>query len=518
MRQDFCDHSTAAHQVADIAIIGAGAAGIALARALKGSGRRILLVEAGGLRPDPADDAQNEVEIHGHPFPGATEGRARVLGGATTLWGGQSLPFDPIDFEARAWVPHSGWPIARETLAPYYPPAERLLHLDRMAYGADGWRIAGVEPPPFDPARIGCQISWLSRRKDFARLYGAELEAADDITLLLNANTTALHADEGGARVTHASVRTREGREGRIEAGIFVVATGAIETARLMLASPAPDGNGIGNRRDVVGRYFQDHPSAHALAIVPRDLGAFARYYRPHNRRHYRLFPKVPLAPAVQQSEQVLNATAEIVFHLPQDSPYHAVRDFYRAVGAGRLEARAGTASAIAKVFGELPSLARALITGRSPTASGSTVTLWAHIEQAPNPESRVMLAATRDALGQPRAAIAWRLTELERKTFAVFARTVADELARTGLGEAQLPDWLATADWRAEVADFYHHMGTARMGTDPATSVIDTDLKVHDLANLYVAGAAAFPTGSASNPTLTLLALALRLADHLAR
>ena len=516
MRQDFRDENTATTHVADVAVIGAGAAGITLARALRGSGRRILLVEAGGLEPDAVADDANTVDVLGHPFPGAVDGRARVLGGATTLWGGQSLPFDPIDFEARDWVPFSGWPIPHEAVAPYYPAAEQLLCLSQMAYAEDGWRIAGVEPPPFDPERIGCQLSWLSRRKDFARLYGAELEAAADITLLLNAATTALHADEAGARITHATVRSTTGRQGRIEAGVFVIATGAIETARLLLASPAPDGSGIGNRRDVVGRYFQDHPSAHALTIEPTDFARFARYYRPHERRHYRLFPKVPLAPAVQRADKVLNATAEIVFHPPEGSPFNTVRDFYRSVGAGRFEARPGTLAAFAGLLKELPRNAREILDRRTPTAAGSAVTLWAHIEQAPNPQSRITLTDARDAFGEPRAAVDWRLTELEQRTFAVFARTVADEFARTGLARSTLPEWLDAPDWRREVADFYHHMGGARMGTDRATSVVDADLRVHDVANLHVAGAAVFPTGSASNPTLTLLALTLRLADHL--
>ncbi|WMS42263.1 GMC family oxidoreductase [Acuticoccus sp. MNP-M23] len=516
MQQDFRNTDTPSNHSADIAIIGAGAAGITLARALAGTGARIVITESGGAAPGDNFDSLNACEVAGLPFPGAEEGRARVLGGATTLWGGQSLPFDPVDFTARAHVPNSGWPIPYEALAPWYTPAEQLLHLDQMAYGANGWKFVGVTPPPFDPAKVGCQMSWLSHRKNFAALYGGALAQAANVTILLNATATGLVAGEDGQRIERVTLKAPGGRTGTLTAKTFVVCTGSIETARLLLASPSPDGSGIANRHDVVGRYFQDHPSGHVLDIVPKDLFAFAHLYRPHNRRHYRLFPKVPLAPEVQAQSQVMNATAEVVFQLPQGSPMETARAFYGSLGAGRMPA----ARNFRNLFGAVSELPRTMrdvvVRRRSPTARGSTVVLWAHIEQAPNPDSRITLSDQRDSLGEPRARIDWRLTALEQKTFRVFAETVQGELARTGLAEATVPSWLLGDDWRENVTDFYHQMGTARMGTDPATSVVDDTQKAQDIDNLYVAGSAVFPTGSASNPTLTLLALTLRLADHL--
>lgn len=502
---------------ADVCVVGAGAAGVAIARALAGTRLRVLVMESGGPAGDASAEDLNACEIVGLPFLGHELGRARGLGGTTTAWHGQSLPLDPIDFEHRDWAPHSGWPFQRHALDEHYVRAERMLHLSQMRYNDAGWSYVGVTPPPFDPRKIGVQMSWLSHRRDFAKLYGAELNAAQNVTIVLNATAVSVDLAESGEAVERIVFRNAQGATATARAKHFVLAVGGVETPRLLLSSTRQDPRGVGNAHDVVGRFFQDHPTAHILEIEPTDEKRFAHYFRPHNRRHARLFPKVPLAEAAQRAHGVLNATAGIVYTPPTHSGLASVKAFYKALGERDVLAAPKHAKNILGGAGALSrGLFQALVRRRSPTAPHSKVTLLAHIEQSPNWDSRITLSETRDRLGTPRAKIDWRLTELDRRTFDVFAQTVGEELERTGLARAQRPSWLQSPTWTAHVEDFYHHIGTARMGEDPRTSVVDPDLRVHGLGNLFIASSAVFPTGGASNPTLTIIALALRLADFI--
>jgi choline dehydrogenase-like flavoprotein len=262
-----------------------------------------------------------------------------------------------------------------------------------------------------------------------------------------------------------------------------------------------------------------DHPTARCAEILSPDFDRLAHLFRPVYRRRGRLFPKVALAPPAQMAREVLNATAELVFVPPDGSVFASVRDFYAALREGRGDAVLPQGRAMLRHAPDLARIAfHRLVRRRLPAARGSRIFVWAHVEQAPDPESRITLSDARDALGQRRARIGWRLGERDRRTFEVFAETVGAEFRRLGLGTAMPAPWLREAGWRAEVADFYHHIGTLRMADDPRDGVVDRDLRVFGQRGLYVASSAVFPTGGASNPTLTILALAIRLADRLKR
>lgn len=495
---------------ADIAIIGGGAAGIALALALRGSGLSVLLAESGGAPEEPSLDALNEVTLAGHPFPGAREGRARRLGGATTLWAGQSLPLDPIDFEARDWVPHSGWPIAHAEVARHYAAAERLLRLEGMRYDAAAWAHLGEAPPPFDPALLRPQVSWLAKHRDFGAMYRAALAADPATRVLLEATATRIRPPAGAEGRYVVEVACLAGRRAELRAPCVVLCGGGLETPRLLLAS------GLGN--DLVGRFLQDHPTATVGEVEAPDAARLAHWFRPFYRREGRLFPKIALAEAAQRGERVLNVTSELVFTAPEDSPFASARAFYGAFRGGETRAALRRAAGLAMGGREMLGYAwTRWVRRRLPAAAGARITLWAHIEQTPDPESRLTLdPAARDALGMPRARLDWRLNELDRRSFEVFAEVAGREFARLGLGRLRPAPWLREAGWRAEVQDFYHHIGTARMGASPAEGVVDRHLEVFGCPGLYVASSAVFPTGGASNPTLTILALTLRLAERL--
>jgi len=300
-----------------------------------------------------------------------------------------------------------------------------------------------------------------------------------------------------------------------------VLCAGGIDNARLLLVSGAPEAGGLGNAHDNVGRYFQEHPNARCAVLRSPDPSALQEPYSLLYRRRRRYLPKLALAPAVQREERVLNCGANLEYDYA-DEALNALRRIRRGLGAEpeRADLRRDLPLAARGVRAATATAYRRFVHGRSPAAPPATVWLQVHCEQAPNRDSRVTLTRERDAAGVNRARLEWRLTDLERRTAATMVATVGSELRRLGLAEAEPAGWLSDAggDWAERFSAVYHRIGTTRMADDPARGVVDSDCQVHGIDGLYVAGSSVFPTGGYANPTLTIVALALRLADHLVR
>jgi choline dehydrogenase-like flavoprotein len=499
---------------ADLCIVGAGAAGIALAREFLDTQTSVLLLESGGLRPEPAAAGLNEGDSSGLAPDSLTEGRERGLGGTTALWGGQCLPPEPNTFERRPWVAHSGWPFDESELARFYGRAESLFEIEGEVYDERIWDAFGVERPGVDASRLMHRFTVWCPQPHLGRLYRPRLEESRNLRVLLNATTTRIVLEPSGARFAALRVSTPEGKAVEVRARACVVCTGAIENARLLLASD------VGNRHDVVGRYFQDHPNGHCALIDSRDVGRLQELYGLLYRKRVRYLPRLVLSPAVQESEQVLSCAAYPVFHFGEGSGIEASRRVYRAARGGRRphQLRRELGRMVRDAPRLVPVAYRRLVHGRASLVRPSTVTLQTHGEQAPSPDSRVTLSDRRDRLGERLPKVDWRLGEQERRTAEVMVGQVAEQFARLGLGEVRPESWLATPEWGSHVTDSYHHMGTTRLGTDPRTSVLDPDGQVHGVGGLFLTGSSAFPAAGFVNPTLMIAALAIRLGDHLKR
>ena len=304
----------------------------------------------------------------------------------------------------------------------------------------------------------------------------------------------------------------------RVRARACVLCAGAIENARVLLASNAVQDAGLGNAHDVLGRFFQEHPNGHYATIVSANVPRLQELYGLLYRGRVRYLPRLVLSPELQCSEEVLSCAAYPVFHFGEESGIEAARRVYRALRQRRRPARLG--HDLRRIARDAPRLApvayRRIARGRAARAEPELVTLHVHAEQAPNPDSRVTLTTARDRLGVPRPTIDWRLGELDRRTAEVMVASIAEEFHRLGLGEVRAQSWLADARWRRHVNDAYHHMGTTRLGTDPKTSVVDQDGQVHGVNGVFVAGSSVFPAAGYANPTLTIAGLAIRLSDHL--
>jgi choline dehydrogenase-like flavoprotein len=511
-----------------VCIVGAGAAGVALARDLMNAGHDVCLLEGGGMDYEDKTQSLFEGENIGMEYYDLDHSRLRFFGGTTNIWGGRNITLDAIDFEKRDWVPHSGWPITLQDLQAYIRVAHDALELGEFDYEEQNWEKLGLEPVAFDPEKVTTRFwrfdhlveRFNSRRAD-------DLVRSEKVRIVLHANVTALSARDNATGVKYLDAASLNGRKLQVTAGHYVLACGAIENARLLMASDSVEANGIGNAHDQLGRYFMEHPHGRIAHIETEDPAYFWALYRkryPQNDKP--LAPALVLPPARQRQLGVLNSAA--TFKLQRDPArgagiskrvYLNLKHALPANKPGRLLWQTWRGS---QDFLQRHVSMPLLRAGVKLSRMGLYVI--ARAEQAPNPDSRVRLSSERDALGSRRADLDWRLSALDKETMLQFGITLQQEFERLGLGKVTTCEWLedGTPDWPVDITvgnhpiGGYHHMGTTRMSSSPREGVVDANCTVHGYHNLHIAGSSVFPTGGWANPTLTLLALTHRLGDHL--
>lgn len=519
---------------ADICLIGGGAAGITIARELAGSGLRICLVEGGSLKYETESQALFDGENVGVPI--ALEGgRLRFLGGTTNHWGGRCAQLDPGDLLRREWVPHSGWPIAYSELDPYYTRARAVagFRADWLP-DADTVKLLGALPPALDAQLIRPYLWRFAPSTTDAGVwnwriaYRQLLEESANIQVLLNANFQSFATDPGGSHVLGLTVRARNGVSAAVSAHKFVLCSGGIENARLLLLGAEHNPGAFGNAHDLVGRFFMQHARGPSGLLVSAERlsrlqGQFNVLRGPDGMEY-----EVGLSPSpeVQAQRGILNCSAVLQYQGDPQSGVATAQEIWRSLLAGHWAPEMG--EKVWRVASDMGAFVRSveqrLASGHSLAADGSagipsrSAVILLDLEQAPNPQSRVSLAADRDALGLRRVRTDWRFGEMERHTAAVMTEMIATEFARLGIGRCRLEPWLhdGSLPMADALGETYHYIGTTRMADDPREGVVDRNCAVHGMKNLFVAGSSVFPTGGHTNPTLSIVALALRLADHL--
>jgi len=492
----------------DLCIVGAGAAGIAMALEWIGAERRVLLLEGGGFDYEPRMQELYRGEIAGLPYFPLEAARLHYFGGTTGHWAGFCSTFDALDFERRDWVPHSGWPIGRADLDPFYPRAHQVLGIGPYEWEAEQWRRRDPALVPFalDPKIAWTKMWQFSAPARLGTLYREQIVGASDVHLFTHANVVEIEANEGATAIEGMRVRTFEGKELRFRAPRYVLACSTIQNARLLLASNARATAGLGNGNDLVGRYFMEHlemPSGN-LVLTRTPAPATRMYAFEFGRTKAR--GEMALSPEVQRERRILNATVSL-----EPAPLEGAAQSTFQWGTPEVVERMRTQRVVPDAAATADSMA--------VRAEPRTFHLMTRQEQAPNPDSRVTLSGDRDALGVPRARLDWRLTELDRRSFRDFYEVLGREMGRAGIGRMQMRDWVmerADAPWPSSLGGGWHHMGTTRMHPDPKRGVVDASCRVHGIGNLWIAGAAVYPTAGCVNPTLTLVALTLRLSDHL--
>jgi len=516
MIEDLDDNRLPHSLETDVCVIGAGAAGIIVALLLARRNIDVVLLESGGERHETAIHDLNRCSFAARPFQGAIDGRFRALGGSTTRWGGQILPMQPIDFEARSWVNASGWPIAFDELVPAYKTALGLVGLGRcIESDADVWQSVGRRTPQFGGGELVPYFSRFCPEPDLSHIHGTEIRRRPNLRCVLHATVTALKAK--GGRIVRAIARNLAGRNVNVHARRFVLCVGGIETPRLLL-HPLDDGNHpLWTAWDLIGRFLQDHPCMTCADIVPARRRDLHRLFDNvvHGRTRYR--PQLRLTDEAQRRRRLLQTSCSIIFQSSRGDTVLHVRSAAKELLSGRASRRA-LQELIS--FGPLAGRMawRAYIRHRAFNLDDLGFRLGIGCEQEPDPESRVTLSNEVDSMGLRRAQIDWRISTTEIETVAVVAELFKRELETSGIAKVSLDADVAarSADVAARMIDQNHHNGTARMGATPNEGVVDRDLRVFGTSNLYVCSSAVFPTGSFSNPTHTIIALAIRLAERL--
>jgi choline dehydrogenase-like flavoprotein len=523
MIRDFAEFDDGAEVAADICIVGGGAAGITLAREFIGTRFSVLMLEAGGLEAELETQKLYESEVVGLPHTGVHEGRARVFGGTTTLWGGQALRLDAFDLQKRSWIPYSGWPISHEELEPFYDRADRVLQLGPRISYLDLCAAFGLQAPGFDPAKLSMECSQWSPKPNFGTTYRQELKTATNISVLLHANVTSIVTNDSAAAVEKIEFRTLSRKQGTAKARVYVLCCGGIETPRLLLASDRVESQGLGNKHDLVGRFFQEHIHIRFGDLLTNRRKCLQNYFESFYRNRLKYFPVITLSPRVQAEEHLLSVHGSAMFDDAPDSGIVALKQLFKMLSRGT-KGRPGELGRFLRDALMSPVDVcrlgyRFYMQERSGTPKNGPIYIGAQAEVAPNPDSRITLSKAQDRLGMRKLKLDWRLGELERRTLCEYIRTVASEFERLGLGSFDLSQIAFLNDpvaWVRMVHDSAHHMGTTRMHESPKQGVVDPKCRVHGVDNLYIGSSSVFPTSARSNPTLTILALCLRMADRL--
>jgi len=531
----------------DLCIVGSGPAGATLAAELEGTGLRICVLESGKEKATRHGDSLRHVESEGIHIKEYS--RERRMGGASTTWAGLSSPLDQIDLAQRAWLAHSGWPLTVEDLRPLYAEAaERYRFAPLELYGEGGFdalRAGGEAQPDWESLDEKVFLA-ADPPQNYAREQRKVYEGGD-VDLWLDATLLRLESEGEPLRAVRGLVRTSGGRQLELQARAFVLATGGLENARLLLNSRDACPSGLGNERDQVGRFLMNHPkNYHGLLHLARPLyelpyffgclvGGFAGY------------AGLRLCDAVQRERELLNSYVrfeplfpwsdndgvESLVYLVKRSAFLfrrwkasrresvvSLRDYSETGDDSDLQNERKSALDLARLALNVPlhapSVSRYLYyrlrKGARPLIR--TVRLRNFIEMQPDPENRVTLSGTLDPYGEPVPRVRHSCSALDRRSLLELHEVLEEEVARTGLG--RLESDLQSAEPWPITQDASHHMGTTRMGLEPGSSVVDVHQRLHGVQNVWAAGASVFPTSGCANPTFTLVALSIRLARHL--
>jgi choline dehydrogenase-like flavoprotein len=499
---------------ADVAVVGSGPAGITCAEQLASSGVRVLLLEAAGRTHSGSDDDALDGEGSGVPFP-LVRSRHRGFGGTSTHWtpatGLRVRPYDRVDFIARAGRPVEAWPFSADALEPYYRRATEMLGLG-SGFGPERWYGPSSPTPLAWPGGPQLAMFQFAPHDCFVSRFD-QVTANRRIDLVLNGTVDRLELSAGGSTVEQVTVVCRGGNRFIVVAPVVVLACGAIENARLLLRSPGRDGRGVGNEHDNVGRYFMDHLSVDTGRLVPTaGQPVDPQVFREHTTEGGRYQPMLWLGDDIVERAELPNAA----FWIDELDPLYlsagvsAARSLRGALHGRPRRLRADDAARLLRHSPDVLRFGARKVRRRAPTERVLSMRIL--IEQTPDRDSRVTLAESRDDLGMARVDLDWRVATDDLDAIRAHQDLLARHLEQRGVGT--IVDRFEREDHASPIMSNYHHLGTTRMHADPRHGVVDGLGRVHTTDNLYVLGGSTFPSGGYLNPTLTILALALRTAD----
>lgn len=501
----------------DLCIVGAGAAGITIAHSLRDSGLKIFLLDSGFESLDArAQDLTSGTNVGLEYWP-LDSVRLRMFGGSTNHWEGSCNDFDEIDFADRPWVRHGGWPLTKAQLVPFYRRAVDYVQLGPYDFSLQSWsKRLGVAVPRWFGDQLVGNVTQHSPPTRFGEVYGPSLTAATNVHIVLGATALRFEMNDSRTLGERIEVARFDKPPLFVRARRFVLAMGGIENARFLLL------NNIGNGSDAVGRYFMEHPYFRPMLLAPSPT--FLRFNKDWQallERGVRVSPSIQFAQSTLWRHQFQNC--RIAFEPTDRFTASAGIESFHEVESGAVESADELLYHIGNLLLDIDMVAEGV--SRQEFGSGflssssefSGFTIGCMTEQLPNPDSRVLLSKSKDRFGQPQVAVDLRLTDEDRVGAGRFAKSMVEAFGRAGIGRVRMLVPERFEHWPPRIISYgSHHMGTTRMSNNPRTGVVDTNLRLHQAGNIFIAGSSVFPTGSHVPPTLTIVALALRLADYL--
>ncbi|HET6252892.1 MAG TPA: GMC family oxidoreductase [Puia sp.] len=491
----------------DICIIGTGPAGLSIAMEWDHTPHKVILLEGGGFQYDDQMQDLYAGPATGQRYYPLRSTRLHYFGGTSNHWAGFCSTFEPLDFEKRDWVPHSGWPMKKSDLDPFYAKAQQVLDLGPYEYDVAYWQRK--DPAlhsllPDNPA-VWNKVWQFSPPTRFAKKYGDPIKKSKNIHLYTYAHVTEISANDPVRSIDKLTVRNFAGKTHTVKARYYILACNTVQNARLLLAACPQTPKGLGNDHDLVGRFFMEHLEVQAAWLhlpAPSKL----KLYTFSGIGSTPMRCELSITPELQAKYRMLNGTCSFM-------PWELSKDMTPAIKMWSSEDPRKNEDSMRSMWSSHES-------STATNKEGFKVyELKTRIEQAPNPDSRITLASGRDGLGMPRAQLNWVLTPFEKYSIRTFYELVGQQVGQAAVGRIRLMDWLQDPNdhsWPDTTGGGWHHMGTTRMSDDPQTGVVDANCKLHGVSNLYIAGASCFVTAAAPNPTLTITALSLRLSAHL--
>ncbi|MEP5338170.1 MAG: GMC family oxidoreductase [Algibacter sp.] len=491
----------------DICIVGAGAAGISIALEWINTPYDIILLEGGGFEYDEEIQDLYDGKTTGQKYFPLKSSRLHSYGGTTWMWAGMSSPYDNIDFTDRDWVPNSGWPISKQDLDPFYIRTQEKLDLGAYEYNLKYWKkkLPDMNPFPLDEDVIDNKM-WEHSNVKFGEKYYDALGDAKNIYQITYANVVDIQTNKNTDKVKKIVSKNHTGKTLHVKAKYFILACGAIQNSRLLLASNSQMPKGLGNNNDLVGRHFMEH-----IEMVSSELNLFDSFptsLYTVNHGITKVHGELALTEKEQKKHKILNGTVSL---MPLNIGEHRKPRIETWKNKNPLKALEFNAKHMKASYEKALNGDRNKLTNRFQ--------LITRMEQAPIANSRITISHEKDKLGVPKANFHWEFSDLEKKSIRKLHQIIKEQFEKSKIGQVELLDFLKDENdkyFPKETTPGWHHMGGTRMSNNPKKGVVDLNCKVHGISNLFIAGSSCFPTSGAPNPTLTLIALSIRLSDYL--
>lgn len=498
-------------QVFDYVVVGAGAAGIFLADGLSKVGSNVCLLETGGWSEDDEYQSLNDLEQTGKKQGNSLWNRKRNLGGTTTAWGGQSLPFSRLDFESKSWLPGVEWPISYDEISKHYLSANRFMSIDQLNYKSDIEPLIKCFDPGFDQSLISFHFSKWAPQPNFIKLKRSSIQR--QTTVLFHAHVVRFIWSTPKS-LEGVEIGSLSGKRGIVKGQTVILANGGIESVRTLLIAFQKKENQQQKALRWLGYGYMDHPTLNLGTIESANSLRLQKQFATHRYRRWKYSVRLSAADAWIKSNSYPSISASLLFICDPS------KDWLNVVKRLLLKPSIGACSDLIRLLPDIVIGLYHLYFGGYMYRAGATARLSVMAEQPPSSESFIGLSDQLDRFGLPKATLHWTIDDAVVKMIQSYAMVLKRELERIGFGKVNFNEEVFADDAtvKASLGDVNHHMGGARMSADSSSGVVDPWMRVWGTDNLYVCSSSVFVTSSHSNPTLTLLALCSRLIDRLTK